>query len=115
MHDPNPRADDEPTFATPEPGCYVDGHWGQYATARMVQIAADFGFRDEQASDLASRHLAAMGPSTAPGLSEDEFERLVDAADDAENWLNDNAPVEGFAWGWNDGEFGLYELEDDDA
>ena len=39
---------------------------------------------------------------------------LVEASDDAEAWLNDNATIEGYAWSWNDGDFGLYELEDDD-
>ena len=26
-----------------EPGCYVDGHWGQYAPARVIQIAGEMG------------------------------------------------------------------------
>jgi hypothetical protein len=90
----------------------VDGHWGQYALARAVQVAAEFGWEDDEASDLARRHLAAMGPSTEPPLDVDEFERLVDCADDAESWLNEQRPLEGHAWSWNDGEFGLYSLDD---
>lgn len=101
------------TPTTPDPGCYVDGHWGQYGIARAVQVAQEFGWEDEEARDLAARHLAAMGPSTEPGLDEDEWERLVGAADDAEAWLNDNVKLEGYAWEWNDGEFGLYALEDE--
>lgn len=103
-----------PTNA-PEPGCYVDSHWGQYAVARAIQVAGDFGWDDAEARDLASRHLAAQGPKTGEPLNVDEFERLIDAADDAEAWLNDHATVAGHAWGWNDGDFGLYELESDDA
>lgn len=98
----------------PLPGCYVDGHWGQYAIARAVQIAGEFGWKDEQASDLATRHLASMGPSTEPGLTDDEYAMLVDAADDAEAWLNDNVTVSGYSWQWNDGEFGLYANEEED-
>lgn len=100
--------------ALPEPGCYVDSHWGQYATARAVQVALEQGWDDSEARDLAARHLAAMGPSTEPGLNEDEFERLVQACDDAEAWLNDQPRPDGHYWGWNDGDFGLYALEPDE-
>ncbi len=100
--------------STPEPGCYVDSHWGQYAVARMVQVAAELGWEDEQASDLARRHLAAMGPSSEPGLVGDEFEELMGACDDAEDWLNHHATVAGHSWGWYEGDFGLYPNEEED-
>lgn len=96
-----------------EPGCYVDSHWGQYAIARAVQVAVELGWKDDEASDLAARHLAAMGPSTAPGLDGDEFERLVGAADDAEGWLNDHRVLAGHTWGWYEGDFGLYPDEEE--
>jgi len=35
-------------------------------------------------------------------------EAVVDMADDAENWLNDNVAPEGYAFGWHDGEFFLW-------
>ena len=101
-----------PESQLPEPGCYVDSHWGQYAVARAIEVAAELGWEDAEASELAARHLAAMGPSEAPGLDADEFERLMDAADEAEEWLNDNRASEDHAWGWNDGDFGLYERDD---
>ena len=109
----------------PEPGCYVDSHWGQYAIARVVEIAVELGRQcelDEAGrcqlcadEKLAERHLAAMGPSTEPGLDGDEFEQLVEAADSAEAWLNDHRAPEGYSWEWNDGDFGLYANEDEDA
>lgn len=37
-----------------------------------------------------------------------------DASDDAEDWLNEHRAVSGHAWGWNDGEFGLYPDNDYD-
>lgn len=96
----------------PEPGCYVDSHWGQYAIARAIEVAVSFGWEDEEAQSLADRHLQAFGPEGGPPLVGDEFERLVDAADDAESWLNENHLRDGYSWGWYDGDFGLYELEE---
>jgi len=111
------------TEVTLESGCYVDNHWGQYAVARVVKLAVEFGRQcklDENGhcslcvdEDLATRHLAAMGPSDKPGLNDTEFEMLVAAADDAEEWLNDNIKLEGHAWSWYEGDFGLYELEEE--
>lgn len=97
----------------PEPGCYVDNHWGQYAIARAIKVALNWGWEDEEAQDLADRHLAAMMPSESPSLDHGEFELLVDAADDAEAWLNDNCCIENHYWGWNDGDFGLYSYEEE--
>lgn len=100
---------------THETGCYIDGHWGQYGTARIIEIAADFGWVDEEASTLAAKHLASMGPSTSPDLTDDEYDRLIDAADDAEAWLNDNAADDEHYWGWDDGElFYRHVSEDND-
>jgi len=97
----------------PKPGCYVDSHWGQYAIARAIEVATELGWEDAEASELAARHLASMGPSTAPGLDVDEFERLVHACDEAEAWLNDNRAPLGYGWEWNDGDFGMYPESDD--
>lgn len=97
----------------PEPGCYVDSHWGQFAMARAVQIAVEFGWDDAEGRDLAGRHLSAAGPSDAPGLTGDEFERLVFICDECEDWLNEYRTLDGYYWCWNDGDFGLYKLEDE--
>lgn len=94
----------------PDVGCLIDGRWGQYAGARLVQIADEYGWHDTQAIDLATRHLAAMGASDAPGLSDDEYEALSDATDDAERWLNEHVAADGFAFGWYDGEL-FYQSE----
>lgn len=134
-------------------GCWVDGHWGQYAVAHMVNRAEELGYgrdltsqeserllflkglanetsrmgvdnaeeldslralRDaKEVIDLADRHLASMGPSTSPGLTDDEHEALSDAADSVEQWLNDNVTPEGYHFEWLDGEFYLTEDEDE--
>lgn len=88
-------------------GCYVDGQWGQYATARMIGVAKSFGYADAESIDLAERKLAAMLPSIAPGLTDDEEESLVFCADDAEQWLNTEIAPDGYSFGWFDGEFFL--------
>lgn len=86
-------------------GCLVDGHWGQYGIARMIEIATDFGYLNAEDVGLARRKLAAMMPSNAPALSDDDEQKLIDAADDVERWLNDNVAQDGHSFGWNDGEF----------
>ena len=93
-------------------GCWIDGHWGQYGGARMVAIAAEYGWEDSEAIDLAQRHLAAMQPSDAPSLSDDEYIELSGALDDAEQFLNDYVAPDGYTFGWFDGEFFLWSDED---
>lgn len=94
-----------PLVPTPVVGCLVGGHWGQYAPARMIEVAAELGYADREVIDLAERKLAAMMPSTAPDLSDSEDEALVDADDKVVGWLNENVAVEGHMFGWEDGEF----------
>lgn len=113
----------EVTRATPDSaGCWIDGHWGQYATARMVGIAAEHGYANElpphvvpvgavasdyDVIDIAARHLASMGPSDSPDISAEDYEALIDLSDYVEAWMNENVAPEGFSFGWYDGEFFL--------
>ena len=90
-------------------GCWIDGHWGQYGPARLIELAAEHGYADAEAIDLATRHLASIGPSDAPGLDDDEAEALFYASDAAEEWLNSFAAPDGFSFGWHDGEFFLWD------
>lgn len=96
---------DKTKITPPSTGCYVDGHWGQYATAGVVIIAEDYGYDDAEAISLAEKHLKAMGPNDNPDLTDDEMESLVWFADKAEQWLNENVSNDGFSWDWHDGEF----------
>jgi hypothetical protein len=94
--------------ATPaDAGCYVDGQWGQYAVAHMIERATEFGFTDDALEDIAARHLATIGPSDAPYITDDEHDVMIDGSDDAEAWLNEHAAPEGYSFGWLDGEFFL--------
>lgn len=97
-----------PVMSASDAGCYVEAWWGQYAVAHMIQRATEFGYRDAQLQDYATRHLASMGPSDAPGITDDEHEAMSDGADDVVTWLNTYAVPEGHSWGWEDGEFFLW-------
>jgi len=88
-------------------GCWVDGHWGQYAIAHMVEKAQDWGYADAEVIDIATRHLATIGPSEAPQITDDEHQALSDASDEVEAWLNEHVAPEGFSFGWWEGEFFL--------
>lgn len=92
-------------------GCWVDGHTGQYAVATMVKLAEDHGYRDDEICALAYRHLAENTPYDIPPLDDDEHEKLMDAADEVEAWMNEHLAPEGFSFGWHDGEFFLWANE----
>lgn len=90
---------------SPPVGCYVEGSWGQYASARMIEIASEMGFevKGEDALTLDVESKAAQHGRT-DDERENQLDLVLDLADRAEAWLNDHAP-EGFLWGWRDGEF----------
>lgn len=81
-------------------GCWIDDRWGHYSSARLIQIAADLGWDDEDAIYLASVYFDHNNEMTA-----DESQQVYDAATDAEDWLNENIAKPGFMMSWKDGEF----------
>lgn len=92
----------------PEIGCWVDGHWGQYASARLVELAKIFGYDDEKIIDLAARHMdecthGGIATRSMP-LTGDEMDELVEGADEAIGWLSEHIAPEGTSFGWQDGE-----------
>lgn len=93
-------------------GCYVDGHWGQYGSARMIQVAEQFGYEDVEVGAIAEKHLSSMYPSTSDTLTDDEHDILMDALDVAEQWLNEHVAPEGYSFGWHDGEYFLWSNEE---
>lgn len=88
-------------------GCWVDGHWGQYAVAHLVQRAEELGYADAEVISLADRHMDDLGSRTT-SLSDDEYWALNEASSEVENWLNDNVVPEGYSFGWHEGEFFLW-------
>ncbi len=110
-----------------ETGCVIDGHWGNYGLARMLEITDDIlgtAFHAEAATLYANTPPIIIVP-TSDGFSYKDgplptepwdgftFEFLNEIADDAESALNDATP-EGFVWHWHDGEFFASPICDDD-
>lgn len=102
-----------PKVSAAAAGCWIDGHWGQYGLAKMVEIAAGYGFGDDNAYDelmvwIAKRHLEeCRHPGVDLRITDDEHEILSQSADAVEKWLNDNVAPKGYGFGWHDGEFFL--------
>jgi len=78
-----------------EAGCWIDGHWGQYGSQRLLTIASCYGFQ--------------MFPIDEDSL--DHAEEIYLEADAAEEWLNEYIAPEGFSFGWHEGEFFLWSEE----
>jgi hypothetical protein len=104
-------------WTTNDTGCVIDGHWGQYGTARMIDIAAQCGYVDPATAppfaqndivDVARRHLASIGPSDSEPIADHEHEELAWTVDDVEMWMNEHLAPVGHSFGWHDGEFFLW-------
>ena len=121
-----------------ETGYYVNGHLGQYAMGEMLKVADEFCASMGEITDWhnQARLVAPVRCSRCEAeLTEDgysitcawaghtlsdympwdggHFEWLEEIVDKAESKMNDLSP-EGFAWGWEDGEFYLTCRDDDD-
>ncbi len=92
----------------PATGCWIDGHWGHYGIARLVDIAQDNGF---EISDLdesavwAYRNNIENFYDEQTGEFHNAFEWTLAVSEDAEEWLNEHIARPGFYFGWHDGEF----------
>jgi hypothetical protein len=87
-------------------GCWIDGHWGHYSGARLIQIAEAYRWNDEMAISMAQSYMGSGGDIPNGALVE-----FYDLVDEAENYLNTIAP-EGYSFGWRDGEFFLLSNEE---
>lgn len=108
-----------------EPGCYIDGHWGQYSPDRLAEIAEGFGWSPDKPTDD-PRVIRAFADQLDEYRDLPLWEWHSESADDIETWLNDHT-VSGwlpgadggtrdrtnFVWHWHDGEFFLSPLCDD--
>lgn len=99
------------------PGCYIDGHWGQYGPDRLADIAEGFGWHATDPSNDPRywRSVAVWLYDNGYGVSDAEpaaWERLHEAADRIEAWLNEHTEGD-FVWSWEDGEFFLMPYNDD--
>jgi hypothetical protein len=109
-----------------EPGCWVDGHWGQYGPDHLADRASELGWEPETCLDdprelrRITDHIDDMGytrgrdvRSDAIGIQTGFYELVPEACDKIENWLNEHTP-DGYVWHWRDGEFFLSPICDDE-
>ena len=104
------------------PGCYIEGHWGQYGMDRLADVAEQFEMEvsdhddprhwrfhaeSDDPDDIIYEHPPLQG--SRPLTQEACWERHVWAGDELERWLNEL--TEGGYWSWEDGEFFLQQTE----
>ena len=90
-----------------DPGCYIEGSWGQYGIDRLADVAEQFGLKVLGVNDPRVWRIEAES-GDAPDWA---WTGHVDAGDKLENMLND-ATTGGY-WIWEDGEFYLVLTEVD--
>ena len=90
--------------------CYGDGALGHQHTrescARILRDAAySCGWYDRRnlTSSIGEMNKALLGEMSDDASEEDE----------ACDWLNTHATVDGASWGWRDGDFGLWPNEEE--
>lgn len=113
-----------------EPGCYIDGHWGQYGADRLVQLAVELGWTpsdDEERIlvNVANERIANMGPRLGefdqqpwiehkgydafdpdpPDYESEILEAVIELSTRIEDDLNNDHMPAGLRCGWVDGEF----------
>lgn len=94
-----------PLKATYEPGCYVDGHHGIYATDAIVDFARAHGATITRDCDC-DHDLSCHESEFASCEYASEYE------DEANTYMEEHCPVPGAHWGRNDsGDWGLWDEE----
>lgn len=97
-----------------EVGCWVEGHWGQYAGDHLAD-KIDHMFNIEPLDD--PRVLRAIADASEEAGYDEAgifwWEVRTEAIDKLVERLNEATP-EGFVWDWIDGEFYLMESCDDE-
>lgn len=88
---------DETTTQEFEVGCYFDGAFGlEFNIKRIIAFAENLGFRTDLSIEIG-----------------EDLDFDVEVLDEAENFLNARCRAdESSAWGWIQGDFGLWTLED---
>lgn len=92
-----------------DPGCYIDGHWGQYGVDRVADVAEQFGLKVSIFEDPREWRKVAEGEEPSAWSPEYAWDRHVETSDTLEQHLND--ATEGGYWTWEDGEFFLFQTE----
>lgn len=93
----------------PRPGCYIDSHNGHYSYPAVIRLAIGYGYEaDEEMVNLLARYDRDSHEADYP------FEQVIEESDTAIDWLNEHVPLDGHVWEWFDGDFGLYQMVEED-
>lgn len=104
-----------------DPGCYVDGHCGQYAPDRLADVAESFGWRPFDVVDDDPRTLRRIADTLERVDGADAhhdpvwltlWERHTETADAILDWLNHHTPGL-WLWDWQDGEIFLFAVDEE--
>jgi len=89
-----------------EPGCWVAGHWGQYALDRLAEIAEIFGWQPDTWMDdpRALRKRAEL--FDADNAEHNYWDLYHDSDEPILEWLNTHTDDQ-FVWHWWEGELYL--------
>ena len=92
-------------------GCWGDGTLGHRHTREACAETIEYYCRE----NFTSR--GQPEPDGTQAIIDDLKGDMSDDASEesnAEDWLNDHAPFDGCLWGWQDGDFGLWLIGDED-
>lgn len=106
VSEPRPAGPAERRAFPQEAGCWISGHRGQYAILDLLEIAESWGWDGPERLAYGTYEAEQADPPWERDL---EFE--VVAADAAERWMNEQVAPEGYAFGWEDGEFYLMPMK----
>lgn len=92
------------------PGCYIDGHYGQYVPDMLAELAEGFGWPHKETlkDPRVCRYIAETDTDQEDRL--DAWSAFYDASDEILEWLNEHTDP-AYQWGWSDGEIFLMSNE----
>lgn len=97
-------------------GVYVDGARGVHMVDRIVQIAEAYGFQpggcDDDECPRCAHDVHEASDGTYTEWSYCMF--AGELADDASDYMNEACPVDGFYWGFCEGDWGLWQQKEED-
>jgi len=90
-------------------GSYVDSAcWGEASNRRVALLALANGW---QPDGYIGEYLSNPKYAAELEVSPTESDFWLDAAEEAEKWLNEHASEENHCWGWHEGNFRYQSLD----
>lgn len=73
-----------------EPGTYIDSHWGHYQSQRLVELACEWGWEDEDPFQTSMLLTHYPDLDELEGTIDDPHAVWDELVQEAEDWINDN-------------------------